>query len=135
MLRQWATVHPGDALRLIEEDRLQSHSDSLAYGAIMGDPAITTRVMECIDDHGERASILQGSNAQGSIHVLDSFPAPGLPNRLPNFRERYECLLEAVEAGNFRAGQKRALLRSLYQNFRFKVPEAQEAYDAMGKEG
>jgi len=55
---------------------------------------------------------------------LDCFPAPGLPNRLPNFQERYECLLEAVEAGNFPAGQRRSLLSSLYQNFRHRVPEA-----------
>ena len=55
---------------------------------------------------------------------LDCFPAPGLPTRLPNFQERYECLLEAVEAGNFPAGQRRSLLSSLYQNFRHRVPEA-----------
>ena len=54
---------------------------------------------------------------------------------MPNFRERYEGLLEAVEAGNFRDSWKRSRLRSLYQNFRSKVPEAREAYDAMRKEG
>jgi hypothetical protein len=66
-----------------------------------------------------------------SNHVIDFFPAPGLPNRLPNFQERYECMLEAVEAGNFRSGQKVSLLRNLHEEFRSEVPDAQQAYEAM----
>ena len=134
MLSEWASAHPAEALRLIEQDRLESYTGSLASAAIKGDPSIATAVMECINDHDERGSILQGSNAQANTDVLDFFPAPGLPNRLPNFQERYECLLEAVEAGNFQAGQKQDLLRFVYDNFRSKVPDAQQAYEAMKKE-
>ena len=135
MLREWATAHPAEALKLIEEDRLQSYTRSLAYAAIMGDPGIATAVMRAMDDHGERerAGALQDLHGVDSNHVIDFFPAPGLPNRLPNFQERYECLLEAVEAGNFRPGEKVNLLRNLHQNFRHKVPEAQQAYEAMTK--
>ena len=102
------------ALRLIKEDRLESYTGSLAYAAIKGDPAIATAVMQAMDDHGERAGALQNVHGLDSNHVIDVFPAPGLPNRLPNFQERYECLLEAGEAGNFPAGQRRSLLSSLY---------------------
>jgi len=105
----------------------------LAYAAIMGDPGIATAVMRAMDDHGEgeRAGALQEVHGVDSIHERDLFPAPGLPNRLPNFQERYECLLEAVESGNFRDSKKQSLLRSLYQEFRHKLPEAQRAYEAM----
>jgi hypothetical protein len=61
----------------------------------------------------------------------DFFPAPGLPNRLPNFQERYECLLEAVEAGDFRSGNTGSVLGSLYAAFSSSVPEARQAYEAM----
>lgn len=136
MLSEWASAHPAEALRLIEEDRLESHTRSLAYAAIKGDPGIARAVMQAMDDHGEseRAAALRDSMLElDSIHEADLFPAPGLPNRLPNFQERYECLLDAVEAGNFRADRKRSLLRSLYQEFRSKVPEAQQDYEAMRK--
>ena len=133
MLSEWATAHPAEALKLIEENRLQSYTGSLAYAAIMGDPGIATAVMQGMDDHGERerAGALQDVHGLDSNHENDFFPAPGLPNRLPNFQERYECLLEAVEAGDFRSGKKVSLLRNLYANFRFKVPDAQRAYEAM----
>ena len=131
MLREWASAHPAEALKSIEDERFQNLTASLAYGAIMGDPGIATAVMQAMDDHGERASVLLSANAQGSNHVFDLFPVPGQPNRLPNFRERYECLLEAVEAGSFRPGQKRAQLSSLYQEFRHKLPGVQQAFEAM----
>jgi len=66
MLREWAGAHPAEALRLIEEDRLESYTGSLAYAAIKGDPAIATAVMQAMDDHGERAGALQ------NVHGLDS---------------------------------------------------------------
>jgi hypothetical protein len=137
VLSEWAITHPAEALKLIEQDRLQSHTRSLACAAMMGDPGIARAVMQAMADHSERerAGVLQDVHGVDSIHERDLFPAPGLPNRLPNFRERYEGLLEAVEAGNFRDSWKRSRLRSLNQNFRHKVPEAQEAYEAMGREG
>ena len=131
MLGEWATAHPAEALKLIEEDRLQSYTGWLATAAIMGDPGIATAVMQSMDNHGERARALQDVHRLDSNSEHDFFPAPGLPNRLPNFQERYECLLEAVEAGDFRSGKKVSLLRNLYANFRFKVPDAQRAYEAM----
>ena len=136
MLSEWATAHPVEALKLIEEDRLQSYTGSLATAAIMGDPGIATAVMQGMGDHRERerAGALQDVHGLDSNHMLDFFPAPGLPNRLPNFQERYECLLEAVEAGNFRPGKEVSLLRSLYANFRHQVPDAQRAFEAMPEE-
>jgi hypothetical protein len=131
MLGEWATAHPAEALKLIEEDRLQSYTGWLATAAIMGDPGIATAVMQSMDNHGERARALQDVHRLDSNSEHDFFPAPGLPNRLPNFQERYECLLEAVEAVNFRPGEKVSLLRNLNANFRSEVPEAQRAYEAM----
>ena len=68
MLREWAGAHPAEALRLIEEDRLESYTGSLAYAAIKGDPAIATAVMQAMDDHGERAGALQNERGLDSNH-------------------------------------------------------------------
>ncbi|MEJ6642895.1 MAG: hypothetical protein QNL33_06525 [Akkermansiaceae bacterium] len=57
----------------------------------------------------------------GSDHVNDFFPTPEGPNRLPNFQQRYDFLIEGIEQGTFPEKQKESLLKSLENEFKGKL--------------
>ena len=100
MLIEWATAHPVEALKLIEEDRLQSYTRWLASAAIMGDPGIATAVMQGMGER-ERVGALQEVHGLDSIHQHDFFPAPGLPNRLQEFTCRWLTVCRIRRFANF----------------------------------
>lgn len=118
LTQAWATAHPEQALKLINDERFRDNFFPLTYGAIRGDPALAPRIMQEIKGHSERAGVLLPAiSSMGSNRVDDFFPAPGQRNRLPNFQERYDALLEGIEVGNFSDNQKASVLKDLNQEF------------------
>lgn len=128
LLRDWAKNDPDEALGRIGDEGY--NVETLARGIIQGDPALAVELMEAIDNHGLRArSLLTAVRSIGNVHVRDFFPVPGGQNRLPNFEERYQQILDAVHAGQFSEGQKESLLRAVHFSFEQHVPAARRAYE------
>lgn len=126
LLSDWAAANPEQAQELIGMEGY--HQPTIARGIIQGDPSRAVELMEAMDDHGERArSLLTAVSSLGNTHVRDFFPIPGERNRLPNFEERYQQMLDAVEAGRFKEGQEQVLLRAVHRSFQHNVAAASKA--------
>lgn len=132
VLQAWATEFPERALELLDDPAYEDWQTTFARGILDADPEFGIEIMGKIETHGARArSLLTGISPLGSNHVRDFFPVPGHRNRLPDFERRYEAMLETIEAGRFKEGQKQILLKNTHREFQHKIPAAKEAWEAL----
>lgn len=125
MWRQLATRHPDEALEIFaREEYVDARRSNIGW--LLGrDFSKTADVIAATPKASHQAQILGDLlHSAGSNHVNDFFPTPEGPNRLPNFQQRYDRLLEAIDLGTFPEKQKESLIKRLDREFQGKLTPA-----------
>ena len=124
-----------EAVDRMQDADFQVWQKTLARGVLNRDTSYAVALIENMDNEQWRIETLSSEiSSLGSSWVRDIFPAPGGPNRLPEFERRYEEILAAVEAGDFKPEQREKILNSVHGEFANKVPAASEAAETRNPE-
>lgn len=122
MWRQLATNYPEQALEIFSrEEYLDPRRANIGW-MIQYNHSLLPDVIAETDKSSHQVQIIQSVlMSSGSNHVKDFFPTPDGPNRLPNFQQRRDYILEAIELGTYHEKQKESLIRSLNREFQHKL--------------
>lgn len=122
MWRQLATNYPEQALEIFaQEEYLDPRRANIGW-MIQSDHSLLPDAVAQTEKASHQVQIIQNVlMSAGSNHVKDFFPTPEGLNRLPNFQQRYDYLVEAINLGTYPERQKESLLKSLNREFRHKL--------------
>lgn len=122
MWRQLATNYPEQALEIFAEEKYSDPRRANIGWLLSQDfSAVTDAITETPKASHQTQILHSVISSAGSNHVNDFFPTPEGPNRLPNFQQRHDFLLEAINRGTYHEKQKESLLGSLEREFKGKL--------------
>jgi hypothetical protein len=122
MWRALAENYPERALEIFGEEKYLDARRMNIGGVLEKDFSLVPEVITGTPKASHQVQILQSvMSSAGSAHVNDFFPTPEGPNRLPNFQERYDFLLEGIHQGAYPERQREQFLERLEQTFEGKL--------------
>ncbi|MEN8784750.1 MAG: hypothetical protein ABF379_10330 [Akkermansiaceae bacterium] len=122
MWRQLATHHPEQATRIFSQEQYLDPRRANIGWMIQFDYSLLPEAITQTEKASHQTQIIHSVlSSSASNHVNDFFPTPDGPNRLPNFQQRHDYLLEAINLGTYHEKQKESLLKSLAREFSQKL--------------
>lgn len=122
MWRQLATEHPQEALEILAREEYADARRANLSWLLIEDFSLTPDAIAATPEASHQVQILGDViRSAASNHVKDFMPTPEGPNRLPNFQERYDDILEAIELGTHSDKQKERLQVRLEKEFQGKL--------------
>lgn len=120
----WATHNPDEALALLSNPEYADAHHGLSSGILFADSTRAVEVGEALGATRARQTSLGSAVTHGAHNMMsDAYPGPDSISRLPNYRERYDALREAVRVGGFSDRDQSRMLDQLERGFQEALSE------------